>query len=154
MIEWNTYSLLDANLLVYVLDSSDEFKHEIANELFESALSSEMRFAVTSQVLAETFNVFVKHNYFNGAISPDYVKLFISDLVNIDAIPKLGIPPEVVLQAYEIHRASGAPFYDSLLAATMKYHGITTIYTEDKHFDRIEGIKAVNPFERKIANRP
>lgn len=148
-IEWNTYSLLDANLLVYVLDSSDEFKHEIANELFEAALSSEIRFAVTSQVLVETFNIFVKRNYFNGAISPDFVKLFISDLVSIEAIPKLVISPEAVLQAYEIHRACGVPFYDSLLAATLKSYGMTTIYTEDKHFEKIEGIKVVNPFEKK-----
>ncbi len=152
--EWNTYFLLDANLLVYVLDSSDEFKHAIANELFESALSSEMRFAVTTQVLAETLNVFIKHNYFNGAINPDYVKLFMSDLINIEAIPKLAIPPVAVLRAYEIHLASGAPFYDSLLAATMKNHGVTTIYTEDKHFHKIEGIKVVNPFLSQRVNKP
>ena len=48
--EWSTYSLLDTNVLVYALEPSDEFKHEIANELFESLFSGEEKLAVSTQI--------------------------------------------------------------------------------------------------------
>ena len=39
-------------------------------------------------------------------------------------------------------------FYDALLIATMKRHGLTTIITENtKDFDYFDGIRAINPFK-------
>ncbi|MBI2141044.1 PIN domain-containing protein [Candidatus Woesearchaeota archaeon] len=149
MSELNAYSLLDANILVHAFDNSDEFKHEMANELFESALYGEMRLAVTTQVLSETFNVFTRHKYFKNRVNLEEIRLFIADIVDISEIPKLSSTPKTILSAMELHITFGVEFYDAVIAATMKEHGITTIYTEDKDFDKIEGIKAVNPFEKR-----
>lgn len=149
MSELNTYFLLDANILVHAFDNSDEFKHEMANELFESALSGEMRLAVTTQVLSETFNVFTRHKYFKNRVDLEEVRLFIADIVDISEIPKLISTPKTVLSAMELHIRFGVEFYDSVIAATMLENSIRTIYTEDKDFDKIEGIKVVNPFEKR-----
>ena len=146
--EWSTYSLLDTNVLVYALEPSDEFKHEIANELFESLFSGEEKLAVSTQILAETLNVFTLAKMAKSEASIEDIYVMISDIISVPEIPKLVVNAQTVLQAAKLHMQFSIDFYDALIAATMKENGITTIYTEDKDFDKIAGITAINPFER------
>lgn len=145
--EWSTYSLVDTNVLVYAIDPSEGFKHEIANELFESALEKDSKFAVSTQILAEFANVCIKLAKTDPGISLEDAGIVISTIIEIQDLPKLAVMPGTVINAMKLQQQSGAGFFDALIAATMKEHGITTIYTEDKDFEKIEGIKAVNPFE-------
>ena len=41
-------------------------------------------------------------------------------------------------------------FWDAMLAATMMENNVSTIYTEDEIFGKIEGINAINPFNKNI----
>lgn len=151
--EWSTYSLVDTNVLVYALEPSDELKHEIANELFESLISGEENLAVSTQILSETLNVFTMAKMAQGSAEFGDIFLIISDIVRYSKIPKLVVNPQTVLEAAKLHMRFGLDFYDALIAATMKENGITTIYTEDKEFEKIEGLKVVNPFEKR-SKRP
>ena len=147
--EWSTYSLVDTNILVYAVDPSDGFKHEIANELFESALEKNSKLAVTTQILAEFANVYIKLGKNDPEISLKEAEMVISTILDIEDLPKLAVMPQIVIRAMKLQQQFGVGFFDALIAVTMKEHGITTIYTEDKEFEKIEGIKAVNPFEKK-----
>ncbi|MEK6854564.1 MAG: PIN domain-containing protein [Nanoarchaeota archaeon] len=147
--EWSTYSLVDTNVLVYAVDPSDGFKHEIANELFESALEKNGKFAVSTQILAEFANVCIKLAKNDPGISLKESEIIISTIIEIRDLPKLVVMPETVIHAMKLNQQFGVGLFDALIAATMKEHGITTIYTEDKEFEKIEGIKAVNPFEKR-----
>lgn len=147
--EWSTYSLVDTNVLVYAVDPSDGFKHEIANELFESALEENSKLAVSTQILAEFTNVCIRLAKNDPGISLKDVELIILAILDIEELPKLVVMPHTVVQAMKLQHQFEVRFFDALIAATMKENGITTIYTEDKDFEKIEGIKAVNPFEKK-----
>ncbi len=147
--EWSTYSLVDTNVLVYAIDTSDEFKHVLANELFESSLFGNIRLAVSTQILSELANVCLRLSKSNPGIDTNSAEMFISSLVKINELQKLIITPNVVLHAIKLQRQFNVGFYDSLIAATMKEHGILTIYTEDRSFEKIDGLKVVNPFESK-----
>ncbi len=144
--ELSAYSLVDTNVLVYAIDPSDGFKHELANELLESLISEEGKLAVSTQVLSETFNVFTQAKMAESDFSIEDVHLIISDIVSLSGVPKLVVNPQTVLDAAKLHIEKGLEFYDALILATMKENGITTIYTEDKGFEKIEGITVINPF--------
>ena len=148
-IEWSKYTLIDTNVLIYAMDPSDEFKHEIANEIFESMYSGTELIALSTQTLSETFNVFRMAKMAKVEFNFEDVFLILSDIVQTSEIPKLLVNPGTALLAARICQKSGAGYYDCLIAATMKEHGITKIYTEDEAFRKIEGITVVNPFEGK-----
>lgn len=149
--EWNAYSLVDTNMLVYAIDPSNGFKHEIANELLESLLFEEGRLAVSTQILSETLNVFTLAKMETAGVNFDDVYTILSDVIALSKVPKLVVSPQTILKAAKLHVRFGVDFYDALIAATMKENGITTIYSEDKEFEKIDGIKVMNPFkmERK-----
>jgi len=44
-----------------------------------------------------------------------------------------------------LHIGDGINYWDAVLAATMKEHGIFSIYTEDQHFSKIPWLVAMNP---------
>jgi predicted nucleic acid-binding protein len=51
-----------------------------------------------------------------------------------------------VLSAIRIHREFDVPYWDALIAATMRENGVTRIYTEDeKSFRKIPWLEVVNP---------
>ncbi len=148
--EWSTYSLVDTNILVYALDDSDEFKHEVANDLFESLIAGDEKLAVSTQILSETLNVFAMAKMAQSSFNFEDVYSIISDIVHLSKIPKLLVTSETVLGAAKLHTQFNVRFYDALIAATMKENGITTIYTEDKDFEKISGIIVINPFAKTI----
>jgi predicted nucleic acid-binding protein len=58
-----------------------------------------------------------------------------------------------IVNAVDLSRVRQISFFDALLAQTMLENGIHIIYTENtKDFNKIPGIKAINPFtDKKIA---
>ena len=51
-----------------------------------------------------------------------------------------------IIRAIDINLEYNIPYYDALLAATMRENGIFNIYTENVKDFKAVGIKAVNPF--------
>ncbi len=147
--EWSKYSLVDTNVLIYAIDSSEELKHELANELFQSAFSEEPHLAVSTQILSEVYNVCLRLSKQAKDVNVHDAEHFVATLVELNMFPKLMITAATVLGAIKLQREFSVGFYDALIAATMKEHGISTIYTEDSGFEKIEGIKAINPFRKK-----
>ena len=131
-IDWTKYSLVDTNVLIYALDPSDELKHEIANEIFEALMSGEEKIAVSTQTLSEALNVFRLAKMMRSGTNFEDVCSIITDIVNLEMVPKLIVTPQTVLEAGRLCSAFNVMFYDALIAATMKENGITRIYTEDR----------------------
>ena len=50
-----------------------------------------------------------------------------------------------VLHALEIYKNTNVSFADALTIAQMQCGGISEIYSFDRHFDRVEGIKRLEP---------
>ncbi len=148
--EWQKYSLIDTNVLVYAVDPTDEFKHELANELFESAFEKDSKFAISTQIMAEFANVCYRLSKHNQNVGSEDAETVLTALMEITDMPKLTVLPQTIFHAMKIQGQPGISFFDALIAATMNENGITTIYTEDKGFEKIAGITVINPFAKTI----
>lgn len=73
----------------------------------------------------------------------------ISSLFNV-----LSYTPNTTMLAVDLSYSTGVHFLDALLAQTMLDNNIHLIYTENtKDFNKIPGIKAINPFTDKKITR-
>jgi len=52
---------------------------------------------------------------------------------------------KLLIQALEIYRSANIDYIDAFIAAFMFKKGNKEIYTFDKHFDKIKGIKRIEP---------
>lgn len=130
---------------MYAIDPNEGEKHQIAKKIIEKGLSGSQTISMSNQTLAECINVLL-HKYEKPPKRSD-LNEFMSTLLRA---------PEIKLLSYScntaIHAGSeeydGIHFWDAVIAQTMKENGITHIYTENtKDFEKIKGIKAVNPFK-------
>lgn len=149
----NPLCMIDTNLLVYMFEESYEIKHELAYELLERIMEGKVMAAVSTQILSELFVNLTAEKKKTVVTSPLDVasaETIINDIAKTPHFTKFDAKPANVLDAILLKRSSNASYWDCLIAATMKEHGITTIYTEDKGFEKIEGIKVVNLFEKAL----
>lgn len=145
----DSLSLIDTNMLIYMFEESRELKHELACELLENILEGRIKAAVSTQVLSELFvnlTAEKKKTIVTRPIGVQSAELIIEDIAITSCFKVFDVKPQNVLNAIKIKKSSNASYWDCLIAATMKENGITTIYTEDEGFGKIEGIKAINPF--------
>jgi len=139
-------ALIDTNILCYALDAGVPEKRAVAAELLAQCWRSEIALAVSVQNLAE-FSVVMTEKVTNPV--PDAVVIrFIRDIVSFDGWTVIGYDPGTIMDAVDIRRTYSLHFWDALLAATMKQHNISMIYTEDSHFKKVPGITVINPFTR------
>ena len=137
-------ALIDTNILCYAFDAGEPEKRAIAAELLSRCWRSELALAVSVQNLAEFSVVMtekVKH-----PVPDAIVTRFIRDIVAFDGWRVINYDPETIMDAVNIRSTFSLHFWDALLAATMKQHNISAIYTEDSHFKKIPWITVIDPF--------
>ncbi len=142
MTESKDLYLIDSNILVYAFEKEDSPKKDKAKELLNECIFGTRVFALSNQNLAEFVFAATK----KGKLSIEEAKNLVIKMNQFEGLKKINYNTRTILLALSIMEESGAPFWDSLLAATMRENGIFNIYTEnDKHF-KMHWIKAVNPF--------
>lgn len=143
--------MIDSNILVYMFEEADELRHELAYEFLEEVMAGKIRAAVSAQVLSELFvnlTAEKKRTVVTVPLDVASAKAIIMDIVATPHFTVFDVKPTNVLEAINLKQLSKTSYWDCLIAATMKEHGITTIYTEDSEFEKIPGITVVNPFEK------
>lgn len=123
--------LLDANILVYALDSSAP-QHAASRAVLEAARSSDATFYVTSQVLCEFYAVVTDRRRVSVPRSPAEAIAAISDILALPGILVLAAPVEVVRRWLTLAGRSsvvGGGIFDLQIVATMQAHGVDRIYT-------------------------
>jgi len=137
-------ALADTNILVYAFDTRDPEKRERAADLLAKCWRGGERLSVSVQNLAE-FSVVVTEKTENPVPLP-VVRKFIAAVSAYDGWNVIGYNPETILAAHDLKKRCALHFWDALLAATMNENRISTIYTEDRHFEKIPGLTVINPF--------
>ena len=140
--------LIDSNILVYAIDSSEPEKHSIAKDLLGKCFLGQVKYALSLQNLSEFFVVVTKKikNPISHAEAADIVKKFIafSGFVKFSQTAK---SVSIALDLCVLN--TSLSYWDALVGAVMIENGIFAIYTENtKDFSKIAGIKAINPFKR------
>lgn len=147
----NMFCMIDTNVLVYAFEAAETLKHELAGDLVEEMLEGKLKAAVSTQILSELFVNITAEKKKTAVINPLSVqeaKSVLSDVISLAEIAVLEVKAGTVMNALAIKEESNASYWDCLIAATMIEHGITTIYTEDKEFEKIKGLTVMNPFFR------
>ncbi|MFH0970213.1 MAG: PIN domain-containing protein [Candidatus Diapherotrites archaeon] len=135
-------TLIDTNILVYFADKNDIVRHEKARVIIKNVEKNPSAYVIAQQCLREFGNVMVNKNMPAVEINA-YIQEFTFAFPDILSESIGGLQRAVVSS-----RDDGVDFFDALLAYTALDRDISIIYTENtKDFEKIPGIKAVNPLK-------
>jgi len=135
--------LLDTNILVYALDSSDVDKQSRAKDILVR-VGDEPSGALPAQALAEFASVALRK--LKPPMPPDMLYRQVEALER--AFPVLPLTPAVVLEAVRAVRDHKLAYHDAQIWAVAKLSQIPILLSED--FDSgavLEGVTFMNPFE-------
>jgi uncharacterized protein len=142
------YAALDTNVLVYALFADAEH-HRPARRLLDQAERDDADFCLTPQILTEFYAVVTNPRRVTQAKSPGEALDVIDAILSLPSITLLSVPIDIVTQWTRLlrqHPVTGADVFDVLLAATLRSHGITRIYTFNRaDFERFDGLDVLTP---------
>jgi predicted nucleic acid-binding protein len=130
---------VDANVVVRFLTGDPPDMAQTAADLFAAADRGEIGLELDEIVLAET--VWVLHSFY-GQPAADIART-LQQLLSHAAIH---VDDEALLiEALALFAEHNVDFADALLAARMRRRGTTDVVSFDRHFDRLPGIRRVEP---------
>lgn len=137
---------IDSNIFVYAFDKNEAMKHKKAKKLLEKCFSGEISLATSTQIMSEFFvNVTKK---IEKPISIEDAKNIIEKIIEFKGFSVLTIKPVTIKSAINTTQKTGAHYWDSLIAETMKENKLFEILTENtKDFEKIKEIRAENPLK-------
>lgn len=138
-------AVIDTNILAYAYDKSDPKRRKICERLVNSGFEGEARFCVSSQVLGELYVVLTRKVV--KPLPKEKATLLVNAFLESQNWEKLNYNHLTVKHALEDLRSMTTPFWDIMIAETMKEAGVRNLYTEnEKNFKEIPWIHVVNPF--------
>ena len=130
---------IDTNVFVYVADSKNPAKRDIARKLITTAVSSR-GCRISVQVLNEFASVAARKLGLTIDEIKSYLELF-------RALPVLPITTDVTEKGLDVMKRYSLQFYDSLLLVSASESGCDEFISEDLNDGQVYcGMKAVNPF--------
>lgn len=138
----------DTNIIVYAYDSSEPVKQNVCVQFLTKVYEKGIAGVISNQVLGEVFKGLTEN--IEKPISIEDAKLIIENMVNSDRWLKINYDHETIKKAISIVKLTKVSFWDAVIAETMKENGIDKIITEnEKDFQKIPGLKIINPFRQK-----
>lgn len=138
--------LIDSNILIYSIDSSETSKHVIAKNLLKPCWLGKTTYCVSLQNLSEFFVNSIKK--VAKPLSKEKGAEIVKKIIEFDGFKKLEPTKGTLKKAMDIFIKENIEYWDALIAATMIENNISHVYTENIKDFRIEGITAINPFEK------
>jgi len=138
-----TASFVDTNVLVYSADPNSGAKHETALALLarlrESGFPCDKRAGFERVLLS-------RYTSYEGTGAQSHEPRTWSGLL-ASAATVLPLTASLTFRALNAMPVHGFAFWDALIWAAAKEHGVTVIYSEDFQHDRtVEGVRFINPF--------
>lgn len=133
---------LDSNVFVYLFDTKDERKRDIAQRIVEAALGDDSA-CISHQVVQETLNVLTRK--LAKPLAPEAAQRFMQHSL----VPLWRVMPSAALyaKALAVRARWQLAFYDALIVAAALEAGCKRLLSEDmQHGHRIEGLRIENPF--------
>lgn len=129
----------DSNILIYAVDKDAKGKHDIALQLIVESATIDS--ALSLQSLSEFFYVITR----KGKISTKAALEHIQDWQTI--FPTITAKPTTLGHAIALMEKHHLAFWDSMMLATAREAGVTTLFSEDfQHGQILDGVRIVNPF--------
>lgn len=138
--------LVDANLLLYAVDSSSTF-HQRASTWLESVLNGAQRVALPWQSLTAFLRISTNPRAWDHPLDPQTAANLVADWLSADPVwtPEPGPGyAEILLGLLTKYQVRGSLVSDAQLAALAIEHGLT-VYSADTDFARFTDLTWVNP---------
>jgi len=130
---------IDTNIFLRYLTKDDPSKYDNCREIFKKAIEGKITLVTSGMVIAELIWTLLS-----------YYKIAKADIVEkvtiIVSTENLYIPDKnIIADALVLYSRKNIDYIDAYNAVFMKYHGLDKIYSYDRDFDAIEGIKRTEP---------
>jgi predicted nucleic acid-binding protein len=133
----------DTNIICYAFDLNEVFKRGTCEKLIKRVLNGEIIGVVSNQVLGELFNAATG----KLGVDPDKARILVQAIITSEKWEKVNYTYETINRAVEKFEHAEIPFWDLVIAETLKENGIKEIITEnERDFRGVPGIKITNPF--------
>lgn len=132
---------LDANILVYAHDPSDQRKQAVAQNLLTDAIANDTG-ALSAQVLGEFFNTATRR--LPNRLSVEEAMQVIEQ---VSVLPVVALDLELVRRAVSTSQRYQISYWDGLIIAAAERAGCARVFTEDLNDGQAYyGVVAINPF--------
>lgn len=136
--------LIDTNILVYAIDTSERQKHEVSKSILRQ-IWIEGGGVVCLQNLMEFFVAITKK--VENPVDIGKAKAIVEDFMKSDSWKIIDRDEYTFSNAMNLVSKHNVHLWDAVIAACMKENDITEIVTENrKDFEKIEDIKITVPF--------
>ena len=132
---------VDANIFIRFITKDDPIKAEKCFRLFQEAEKRKILLVTTKSILAEVIYILSAKTLY--ALPPKKIKELLEPVIALKGW-RIKWKKEFQL-ALEIYAEKNIDFEDALAAAAMQAQKIETIYSYDRHFDRLSWIKRIEP---------
>jgi len=130
---------IDTNIFLRYLTKDDPVKYERCRELFKKAVEGKITLATSGTIIAEL--IWTLLSYYKVPKADVIEKISI-----IVATGGLYIPDkDIITDALVLYGRQNIDYIDAYNAVFMRYHKIHEIYSYDKDFDKVEGIRREEP---------
>jgi uncharacterized protein len=134
-------ALVDANIFVRLLTGDDPQKASRCLALFKRARLGEVNFTTSESIIAEVAYVLTSPRSYRiprAAVAAALRPLLVDPGLQIDH-------KATVLSALDLWKDSTLDFADCMAAARGRHTGLHGVYSYDRDFDRIPGIRRLEP---------
>ena len=139
-----TPAFLDANILLRHLTNDDPLKGRACFALIQAIEHGDVTVWTTELVIAEV--VFVLANKRTYGLSRERIRDLLLPLIEI---PNLKLPRKrMYRRVFELYTTLAIDYIDAYHAALMEQRGSDQVYSYDAHFDRIAGLRRLEPTEQ------
>ncbi|MEK6970693.1 MAG: PIN domain-containing protein [archaeon] len=134
---------VDTNILVYAHQKVHDRRNDTARQILKECFEGKTLLTISNQILGEFCRV-VRHKMDRPL--PDWeIIIILQDILATPSFKIVNYSSQTVVSAMK--EGCDVFIWDAIIAQTMRENGITTIYTENtKDFQKIKGIKPINPF--------
>ena len=137
----------DTNILFYAYDLSEPIKRKFCRQIVGDVFSGRKSGVISNQVLVELYNALTR----KLAVHVNAASVIVESFIESENWLKINYNDRTVMSALKSSLAFKSPFLDTLIAETMKDHGINRIMTEnERDFGRIPGLKIINPIVQDV----
>lgn len=132
---------LDANVILRYLTRDDPEKAGRCLELFQRVDQDQVELTTSESVIAEVVYVLSSPRLYN--LSPERIRDLMLPVLSLRGLKLLS--RQLYCRALDIYATYHVDFEDALAVAHMEQQDITEMVSYDKHFDRVEGVKRIEP---------
>ena len=137
-----TLPYVDTDVIIRLLTGDDPAKQAAAGALFERVEAGSLTVAAPDTAIADAVYVLASPRLYH--LSRAQVAALLTPLVRLTHFRVQN--RRNVLEALRVYGTMGGlDFGDALLIATMQHDGSETLYSYDRHFDRIAAITRREP---------